>query len=190
MEPVFSLPYSEFCVAQQLAKLFPSGEGYSLFAPLSRQQPGVDLVLARRVCGRNHAACIQVKSSRTYSRRTSTSRTKRPFRYRTWFNRFECSPQADFYCLVTLYPAVVAAERRELGTWWSPQILLFTNAEMKRFMRSVKTVAGKPDKMFGFGFDSPQESFQTRGDSRRRHRSFSDHLLPQRLDLLREFLAR
>lgn len=191
MEPVFTLPYSEFCVAQQLAKLMPAAEGYSLFAPLSRQQPGVDLVLTRRRGRRNSAAFIQVKSSRTYSRKTSpTARTKRPFRYYTWFNRFECAPEADFYCLVSLYPAVDTAMRREIGSWWSPQILLFTQAEMQRLMRSVKTVEGNPDRMFGFGFNSPQESYQTRGDRKRRYLSFADHLLPQRLPMLKRFLTR
>lgn len=189
MEPVFSLPYSEFCVAQQLAKLFPASRGYSLYAPVSRQEPGVDLVLARRRGRRVRVACIQVKSSRTYSRRSATGRTKRPFRYYTWFNTFECPPQADFFCLVALYPAVDAAQRRELGTWWSPQILLFTQTEMRRFIRSVRTVGGKPDRMFGFGFDHAHESFQTRGDSKRRHRPFSKHLLPQRLGRLRTFLT-
>lgn len=189
MEPVFTLPYSEFCVAQQLAKLMPAAEGYSLFAPLSRQQPGVDLVLTRRRGRRNSAAFIQVKSSRTYSRKTSTARTKRPFRYYTWFNRFDCAPEADFFCLVALYPAVDAAMRREIGTWWSPQILLFTQAEMQRLMRSVKTVEGNPDRMFGFGFNNPQESYQTRGDRRRRYLSFAGHLLRQRLPMLKRFLA-
>jgi hypothetical protein len=65
MEPIFSLPYSEFCVAQQLASHFPAGQGYSLYAPISRQQPGVDLMLARRRGRRMQVACIQVKSSRT-----------------------------------------------------------------------------------------------------------------------------
>lgn len=191
MEPVFTLPYSEFCVAQQLARLLPASKGYSLFAPLSRQQPGVDLVLTKRRGRRNSAACIQVKSSRTYSRKTApTARTKKPYRYYTWFNRFECAPEADFYCLVALYPAVDAATHRDLGTWWSPQILLFTHTEMQRLMRSVKTVSGSPDRMFGFGFNDPMEAFQTRGDSKRRHLSFSDHLLPLRLNLLREFLTK
>lgn len=190
MEPIFSLPYSEFCVAQQLARLLPASRGYSLYIPVSRQQPGVDLVLARRHGGRVRMACIQVKASRTYSRVTSTPRTRRPFRYFTWFNNFDCPPQADFFCLVALYPATDAARRRELGTWWAPQILLFSQREMRRFLRSVKTVGGKRDRMFGFGFDRSDEAFQTRGDSKRRYRPFSGHLLKQRLGMLRRFLVK
>jgi hypothetical protein len=39
MEPVFTLPYSEFCVAQQLSRLFPSAKGYSLYAPFRASSP-------------------------------------------------------------------------------------------------------------------------------------------------------
>jgi len=136
-------------------------------------------------------ACIQVKSSRTYSPRTvPTARTTRPtFRYYTWFNNFDVPPQADFFCLVALYPAVDAAQKRELGSWWVPQILLFSQAEMRRFLRGVRTVAGKPDRMFGVGFNDPSEAVQTRGDSKRRYRDFSDHLLSKSLSGLRKFLA-
>lgn len=190
MEPIFTLPYPEFCVAQQLARLLPASQGYSLHVPVSRQQPGVDLVLARRRGSKVRVACIQVKSSRTYSRPTATARTKRPFRYDTWFNNFECPAQADFICLVALYPAVDAAQRRELGTWWAPQVLVFSQAEMKRFLRAVRTVGGKPDRMFGFGFDTVGEVFQTRGDSTRGHRDFSDHLLRKGVGRLRRFLSR
>src|SRR6266481_3808787 len=99
MEPIFTLPYSEFCVAQQLARWLPASRGYSLYAPVSRQQPGVGLVVARRRGSKVRVACIQVKSSRTYSPRTvPTARTTRPtFRYYTWFNNFDVPPQADFF---------------------------------------------------------------------------------------------
>lgn len=189
MEPIFTLPYAEFCVAQQLSRLLPSARGYSLYAPASRQQPGVDLMIARRQGRKVRVACIQVKSSRTYSRPTAMTRAKKPFRYYTWFNNFDCPPQADFFCLVALYPAVDAAQKRELGTWWAPQVLLFSQSEMRRFLQGVRTVGGKRDRMFGFGFDRPDQAFQTRGDSARRFRDFSDHLLSRRLGKLRGFLS-
>ncbi len=190
MEPIFTLPYSEFCVAQQLNRLLPSSHGYSVYAPLSRQEPGVDLVLARRMRGVSRVATIQVKSSRTYSRKTTTTRTKRPYRYHTWFNNFDCPSQADFFCLVSLYPAVDTKQRHDLGTWWAPQILVFSQPEMRRFLRSVKTVAGKRDRMFGFGFNKPDEAVQLRGDRYRRHRDFSQHLLGHRVGILRRFIAK
>jgi hypothetical protein len=190
LDPVFTLPYSEFCVAQQLSRHLPSRDGYSIYAPLSRQQPGVDLMLARRRRRSVRVACIQVKSSRTYSHPGSGSRAKRKFRYYTWFNTFTCPPQADFFCLVSLYPAVDAAQRRELGSWWAPQVLVFSQAEMKRFLGRVRTVSGGADPMFGFGFDEANHAFQTRGDSARRFREYSDHLLPNRLRVLQRFLSR
>jgi hypothetical protein len=189
MEPIFSLLYSEFCVAQQLSRLLPAKKGYSLYAPVSRQQPGVDLLVARRRNQRTRVASIQVKSSRVYSKRTTTVRAKKPFLYGTWFNNFECPSEADFFCLVSLYPAVDSAQRRELGTWWAPQILLFSQTEMRRFLRSVRTVGGKRDRMFGFGFDQADEAVQTRGDSKRRYRDFSKYLLSRRIAKLSRFLS-
>ena len=189
MDPVYTIPYGEFCVAQQLAKLMPRGAGFSIYAPVSRQEPGVDLILARRARGRTRVATIQVKASRTYSRPGVTARTQRHYRYHTWYSTFSCPRQADFFCLVALYPAVDAAERRELGSWWAPQILLFSQREMARFLRSVRTVGGHPDRMFGFGFNTPQEAVQTRGDPRRRFSDFSAHLLEQRTKVLHRFLS-
>lgn len=97
MDGIYTIPYPEFCVAQQLSRLLPTKRGYSLFAPLSRQEPGVDLVLVRRARSGAKVATIQVKGSRTYSRPKATSRTKRPFRYHTWFNTFECPAEAEFF---------------------------------------------------------------------------------------------
>lgn len=99
------------------------------------------------------------------------------------------SPRADFFCLVALYPAADSAQRRELGTWWAPQILLFSKPEMRNFLRSVRTVGRRQDKMFGFGFNPPDEVMQTRGDAKRGYRDFSPHLLPRRIGKLREFLS-
>jgi hypothetical protein len=189
LEPVYTIPYGEFCVAQQLAKLLPRHRGFSIFAPVSRQEPGVDLLVTRRSRGRTKVAAIQVKTSRTYSRPSVTTRTKRPFRYHTWYNTFECPREADFFCLVALYPAVDIAQKRELGSWWSPQILVFSQREMRRFLKSVRTILGHPDRMFGFAFNTAGEAFQVRGDPRRRYRDYSSYVLSERVRLLRRFLG-
>ncbi len=189
MNPVYSLPFSEFCVAQQLAKLLPATRGYSIFAPLSRQEKGVDLLVTRRRGRRSHSATVQVKSSRTYSPPTFGSSKTPKFRYYTWFNTFNCPAQADFFCLVALYPAVDAEQRRELGTWWSPVILLFTQQEMRRFLNSVKTKGGTRDRMFGFGFNTPKRVYQTRGDARRRFQEYSEHILSRTVQQLKAFLS-
>jgi hypothetical protein len=191
MEPIFTLPYSEFCVAQQLAELLPAKEGYSLHIPVSRQQPGVDLLIARRRNQRIRVASIQVKSSRTYSETEKRfSETKKRFLYGTRFKNFECPSEADFFCLFFLYPAVTKAQRRKLGTWWAPQILLFSQKEMRPFLRSVRTVRGnRRDSFFGFGFNQAGQAVQTRGDSKQRYLDFSKHLLSRRLAKLRRFLS-
>jgi hypothetical protein len=190
MDPVYTVPYPEFCVAQRLSQLLPTKQGYSLFAPLSRQERGVDLILTRRRRSGTTVATVQVKSSRTYSRRPRTRPSKqRLFRYYTWFKTFICPPEADFFCLVTLYPAVDAAEKRELGSWWSSQILLFSQTEMRSFLRSVRTKAGNPDRMFGFAFDVPTEAALYRGDSRQRFADYSDHLLERRVRELQRFIT-
>jgi hypothetical protein len=189
MEPIFSLPYSEFCVAQQLARLLPAKKGYSLYLPLSRQQPGIDLLIARRSNRTVRVASIQVKSSRTYFKAKLTTRTKNSFRCGTRFNNFECPSGADFFCLVWLYPAEDKAQRRKFGTWWAPQILLFSHSEMREFLKSVRTVGGKRDPFLGFSFDQPGEAVQTRGDSKRLFRDFSKYLLSKRRGKLRSFLS-
>jgi hypothetical protein len=99
MEPVFTLPYPEYCVAQRLRMLFPPKGGYSILVPISRQEKGVDLILAHRQ-DRTRAITIQVKSSRTYSSPPPARQSTRRFRYAIWLNTFECPPQADFVCLV------------------------------------------------------------------------------------------
>src|SRR3972149_2868100 len=113
MDPIFTLSYAEFSAAQQLAHIFPPSKGYSLYVPLSRQEKDVDLILARRVRGATRASTIQVKSSRTYSRRAPTERTARPFRYYTWFNRFEPPGRADYVLLVAVYPPEEARASRK-----------------------------------------------------------------------------
>ena len=187
MEPVFTLPYPEFCVAQRLHRLLPASAGYATYVPVSRQQPGVDLIVVRQRRNRTTAATIQVKSSRIYSRR-GHSRRATSFRYEIWFNNFVCPEQADFFCLVALYPAIDARQQRELGTWWAPQILLFSQGEMRKFLASVKTVGGKRDRMFGFGFDHPDTVYQTRGDRLRRFLDFSRHIIERRTTDLQGFL--
>jgi hypothetical protein len=186
MEPIFIIPYPEFCVAQELAKLLPEKEGYSLYVPVSRQQRGIDLLIAWRGKGRSRSATIQVKSSRAYPHRAPSARTK----YGTRFLNFRCPPEAHFFCLVWFYPAENKTERQDHGTWCVPQILLFSQKEMRRFLGSVRTVRGdKRDSFFGFGLNRLGHAVQERGDSKRRSRDFSKHLLPRSVVKLSTFLS-
>ena len=106
MDPIITLPYSEWVIAQQLVKSFPVREGYSVFAPLSRQEKGVDLVLVQRRRGPTRAASIQVKFSRTYDKPPS-----RGYKFATSFNNFTAPEQADFFALLSLYPTNEGSHR-------------------------------------------------------------------------------
>jgi hypothetical protein len=59
---------------------------------------------------------------------------------------------------------------------------------MNDFMASCLTVGGKPDQMFGFGFDEPTKVFLTRGDQKRSLKDYSSYLLDVRMSLLRTAL--
>jgi hypothetical protein len=54
------------------------------------------------------------------------------------------------------------------------------------FISSLRTKSGTPDRMFYFGFDSPDRVAQTRGAPERR--DLSEFTLKHRLPLLRAFL--
>ena len=62
------------------------------------------------------------------------------------------------------------------------------HSEMVKFLASVKTIGGKRDKMFAFGFDTPNRIEQTRGDQFKQYRDFTKHLLAKRVDKLKKFL--
>src|SRR5688500_5364067 len=60
MDSVVVLPYSEYVCASALAKHFPAKDGFSVFAPLSRQEKGIDRLLCRAGSER-HVATFQIK---------------------------------------------------------------------------------------------------------------------------------
>ena len=63
MEPVFTMQYGEFAVADYLSKKIKNA---SVFIPASSQEKGIDLLLYRHENGCNTTNTIQVKMSRTY----------------------------------------------------------------------------------------------------------------------------
>jgi hypothetical protein len=188
LDPIVSLPFSEYAVAVHLAKYFKQKAGYSIFVPLSRQEKGVDLILAKRhKKDRSKVVTIQVKASRTYSPEPPKKGISTRFSFFTWFNRFDVPVEADLFALIGLYPPS-EGKTKKLTSWWDSVILIFTNAEMASFMKSVKTVKGTTDKMFGFGFDHPNIIFQTRGDSTRSLKDYSDFLLKNRIKTIWEMI--
>src|SRR5208282_4197151 len=57
MEPVFTLQWPEFVVAQRLQEYLPRKEGYSVLVPLSRQEEGIDLAVLRHGPGDHDPFC-------------------------------------------------------------------------------------------------------------------------------------
>lgn len=190
MEPVFTLQWPEFLLANQLQKLFPKSEGFSVFIPASRQEKGVDLAILRKnVSGGSRVVTIQIKASRTYTPEPPKQEKTRRLRFYTWFNRFEVPVEADFFILFGMYAPDASQTKKVSSTWYKDCSLLFTRDEMTAFMASCLTVGGKHDKMFGFGFDDERKILQTRGDKGRLFKDFTENLLSNRILLLKESLG-
>ena len=146
-----------------------------MFIPLSRQEPGIDVMLMRRSRGKTKTTTIQIKASRTYEGWDSDTAKSRRFRYYTWFNTFAVSERADWYLLVGTWPPT-DGRTKKVGFRWQHMVLAFTRAEMWSFLKSVKTCGGKLDSKFAFGFDEATRVFQTRGDPHRRVKAYSPRL--------------
>lgn len=189
MEPVFTLQWPEYLLSQELSTLFPKSKHYSVLVPTSRQEKGIDLALVcKRPDSKSSVALLQVKASRTYPHQPPKRESTKRYRFGTWFNRFDPSPDADFFLLFCMYPRDTARTKRVDAAWYRHWTLLFTLAEMRDLMASCLTVGGAPDRMFGFDFDTEATIVQTRGDQKRRHVDYTDHLLSNREGLLKNFL--
>lgn len=189
MEPVFTLQWPEFLLTQELQRLFPKSQNYSVLVPASRQEKGIDLAIVRKQPNSmSRVALLQVKASRTYSPEPPKRETTQRFRFYTWFNRFEPSPEADFFLLLGMYAPDAARTKPVTAEWYKHCTLLFTLKEMREFMTSCRTVAGQEDGKFGFGFDTESKIVQTRGDQHRRFVNYTDRLLSNRAEMLRRYL--
>lgn len=62
-----------------------------------------------------------------------------------------------------LYAPAERAGHKTNRSWWKSHVLVFSRDEAATLLANVKTRGGKPDRMFGFGFDSPDEAYLTRG---------------------------
>ena len=182
MEPVFTLQWPEFVVAQRLQKLLPRKEGYSILIPLSRQEEGIDLaVLHRRGNDKSDTMTIQVKASRTYLHQPPKRKGTIGFRFNTWFNRFDVPDRADFVILFGMYAPDLAKTTRVSASWYKDCSLLFTKKEMRALMADCKTRTGKLDRMFAFGFNDLSNIILTRGDMSRSGRDYTKHLLERKI---------
>jgi hypothetical protein len=189
MDPVFTLQWPDFVVAHRLQQHLPKKLGYSVLIPLSRQEKGIDLAILRKGQGKHRTVTIQIKASRTYWRPLPKRPTTKGFRYYTWFRQFVVPPDADFVLLLGMYAPDQGRTKTVSAKWYGDCSLLFTRKEMTKFLKSCRTVGGKPDMMFGFGFDDPSKVFLTRGDPKRSLLDFSSHVLGKRIGLIKRALA-
>jgi hypothetical protein len=190
MDPVFTLQWPEFLLANRLQKLLTKSAGFSVFVPTSRQEKGIDLAIIRKITkGASRVATIQIKASRTYTPVPPKRETTKRFQFYTWFNRFEVPDEADFFLLFGMYAPDPSQTIKVSSSWYKDCTLLFTLDEMKNFMDTCLTVSGQPDKMFGFGFDDEEKVVQTRGDKDRQFKDYTSYLLANRIDMVKQHLT-
>jgi hypothetical protein len=187
MDPVFTLQWPEFIVAQRLQSLLPRKDGYSILIPLSRQEKGIDLVVFhRRGTDKSETTTIQVKASRTYLSQPPKRKGTIKFRFNTFFNRFDVPDRADFVILIGLYAPDLGRTKPVSPRWYKDCSLLFTREETREFLAECKTRGGKPDQWFGFGFDILSEIFPNRGKMKLSRRNFAKHLLERKITALKK----
>lgn len=165
MQPIFTMQYGEFMVADYLSQKL---KRISVFIPASAQEKGIDILLYRfnNERNRNTVCTIQVKMSRIYYSKAKTKIANK-FPYYIWFKRFDTQPNADWYILMGIYAKLPMEEPRSkyTDTKWDRIMLAFTNQEMTDFISGLrqKRDPAKQDTMFDFGFNDVKEIYQTRG---------------------------
>ncbi|MDO8563672.1 MAG: hypothetical protein Q7R87_01550 [Nanoarchaeota archaeon] len=188
MEPIFTLPYPEYAIAEYLSKQFKQKDGYSILIPTSRQQKGFDLVILNLKSGKSIK--IQVKASRTWTGEFSKRKSKyRNFNHYTRFKVFDIDEgMSDYYLLHGLYP-IISSEGVAKNSY-SEIILALDESEMIKFLSDIKQKSGKSDSYFGFGFDNDQEVYLTRGFIGETPPPLSQHLLKNKMGEMKDKLSR
>lgn len=174
MQPIFTLRYGEFAVADYLSKNIKEA---SVFVPSSAQEKGIDFLLYKFSDGVNLINTIQVKMSRAYYNMNSK------YQGTLWFNRFEPQDNADWFILVGIYANYPKDVDSSINAFnWDTIMLAFKNKEMKQFMDEdwLKTDIERKDKMFGFGFNGKKEIRQTRGYIE--ERDMTSYLIENRIE--------
>ena len=177
MNPIFTLSYSEYKVAEKLKN---SIKDSSIWFPISAQEKGIDLLLYKRVNDTNKFVTIQVKSSRVY-------KSKKYNNY-FWLNRFTPNPNADFFAIIGTYPdRIDNLESFALkDIQWKDVLLIFTYQEICELLKnSVTKKDGKPDKMWAFAFNDLQHIFIARGKNE--GKEITSHLLNYKISEIETF---
>ena len=179
MDANFTLPDSQFAVADLFIKTFKTKDGYSVLVPVSRTQQGIDLVLTRRADGNTRALTFQIQCSRTYSG-TEGKRKRKRYQHLRWLNRFDVPEQADFVVLFGLYPP---DDQSDVGLSKS-HVMVFSNADMATLIAGVGTGSG-----IGFGFNSADQAYLTGGTESGEHVDYAAHLFERQIAVIRAALG-
>ncbi len=190
MENIFTLPYSEYKVAEELQNVFPKNKGFALLVPMSRQQKGFDLLIYSNKSKKS--ATIQVKASRSWDH-IPTGKHKYDTNF--WFGNIKhVVGRADFYILFGVYEEYskrkTLNKSRKPDKWIHNRMIVFTDKEMGKFINSLKTKKGKKESQFYFSFNKikPKEIFLTRGSEKKTPVPFEKHILENKLYLIFKFL--
>lgn len=180
MTPIFTLPFGEYSVADELNKKL---KDVSVFIPISQQEKGIDLVLCSFPEGKKKTLTVQVKQSRTYQRENG--------RYDLFFNSFKVSDRADWFILGGFYPE---GDTNVHNFVWKNVFLAFKNSEMKKFMDELRQRRNpeQKDNFFGFQFDIPNKGKVKNIDHTRgavEDTPFSKYLLENRIDEIAKALG-
>jgi len=166
MEWIFTLPYSEYEVINQLQKYLKKSNGYSCYVPTSRQQKGIDFIIHNNKT--NEILRIQVKGSRSFSgepkeMKSGKIKYKYSLRFNNFISRYE-DDNADYYLLFWLYPVYdVKKNIKSKADFRKTLILCFSEKEMKNYLKKIKTKKEKKeDSFFWFGFNTSERVFWTR----------------------------
>lgn len=154
----YSLSYGEDVVASCLAQIL-NGETkkqYSIYAPLSRQEKGIDLLVRNN--NNSKTISVQVKESRIWSNEQGQCGT--------FFNVFKIDEEvkADYYALITMYPYLKGDKEFQMSAVrYKPLILIYTYEEMKEELDNVVNKNGTKAKMFSHSFTNEKDIKLSRG---------------------------
>lgn len=164
MDPIFTVPFSEYEAINELKKKLKGG--CSFYVPTSRQQKGIDFIIHNNE--KNQFLRVQVKSSRSYVSEPRVKRTgTRAYKYTFLFSNFmdKYKPgNADYYLLFGLYPMYnTKANIKSRKEFWKTMILCLSEKEMFVLLQQIRrTGKDNIDRFFCVGFDEPNEIYGAR----------------------------
>jgi hypothetical protein len=133
MEPIISIPYSEFKAIEILQTKFKKNKDYAFYIPVSRQQKGVDFILVKNGL-KSETTRFQVKSSKLYSNGN---------KHILWLNNFiekTSRENADWYLIFGLYPLITKNSTKKSKSIenWKAVTLCFTPEEVRELLTEEK----------------------------------------------------